>query len=63
MDHSIFIIETSLDGPVVNIIIDDIKIMIFKKSKMIEQMKSKHISIFLMIDIGPISFYLGLKVE
>ena len=62
-DHSIFMTKGSLDGPVVSTFINDIKIMALKNSRMIEQVKLKLIFAFFIIDIGSISFYLGLKVQ
>lgn len=55
--------EDGLNSPIVSIFVDDIKIMGPKASGMIEQIKVELISAFLMADMGPISFYLGLKVE
>ena len=43
--------------------VDDIKIMAPKESGMIERVKAELTSAFSMADMGPISFYLGLKVE
>lgn len=63
IDHSIFITKAGLDGPVVSIFIDDIKIMTSKEIRIMETMKADLTSAFLMVDIGPISFYLGLKVQ
>ncbi len=37
--------------------------MALKESGMIKQVKLELISAFSMVDMGPISFYLGLKVE
>lgn len=62
-DHSIFITSTSQNGPIVSTFIDDIKIMAIKGSGFIEKVKAKLASAFQMVDMGPISFYLGLKVE
>lgn len=62
-DHSIFVTSTGLDGLVFSTFVDDIKIMAPKKSRIIEQVKSELTSAFSMVDMGPVSFYLGLKVE
>ncbi len=62
-DHSIFVTNTGLQGPVVGTFVNDIKIMAPKGSRMIERVKAELASVFSMADIGPISFYLGLKVE
>ena len=55
--------KAGLDGPVVSIFIDDIKIMAPKDSGMIKWIKLELTFAFSIIDIGPISFYLGLKVQ
>lgn len=62
-DHCNFITSAGLDGPVVTTFVDDIKIMAPKESGMIEQVKIELAFAFSMADMGPISFYLGLKVE
>ncbi len=62
-DHSIFVTDFGFDGPVVSIFIDDIKIMAPKRNGMIERVKVELTSGFSMADIGPISFYLCLKIE
>lgn len=62
-DHSIFVTNAGLDGPVVTTFVDDIKIMAPKGRRMIERVKSELTSAFSMIDMGPISFYQGLKVQ
>ena len=62
-DHSIFIIKADLDGPIVSTLIDNIKIRAPKDSGMIEQVKLELTFAFSMIDMGPISFYLSLKVQ
>lgn len=43
--------------------VNDIKIMAPKDSGIIEHIKSKLTLAFSMIDIGPVSFYLGLKIQ
>lgn len=63
VDHSIFVTKANLDRPVVSIFVDDIKIMAPKGSEMIERVKIELIFTFFMIDMGPISFYWGLKVQ
>ncbi len=63
-DHSIFVTNAGLDGLVVNMFVNaDIKIMASKESGMIKRVKSELISAFSIVDMGPVSFYLGLKVE
>lgn len=46
-----------------SLFIDDIKIMALKKSGIIQRVKIKLAAAFSIVDIGPINFYLGLKVE
>lgn len=43
--------------------IDDIKIIELKGSKAIKKIKKELVLAFEMVDMGPISFYLGLKVK
>lgn len=62
-DHSIFISKAGINGPVVSTFVDDIKIMGVKRSGMTEKVKRELMSAFSMVDMGPISFYLSLKVE
>lgn len=61
-NHSIFISEAGLNGPIVSTFIDDIKIMGPKGSDFIRKVKAELATAFSMVDMGPISFYLGLKV-
>lgn len=62
-DHSIFVTKAGLNGPIVSTIADDIKITGPKESGMIERVKTEVTFAFSMVDMGPISYYLGLKVE
>lgn len=62
-NHSIFVIDVGIKGPDVSIFVDDIKIMGIKGSKVIERVKKKLAAAFDMVDIDPISFYFGLKIE
>lgn len=55
--------KASLDRPVVSIVVNDIKIIALKKRKMIEQVKLELIFAFSKIEMGSISFYLGLKMQ
>lgn len=56
-------IEADLNGLVMSIFINNIKIMALKESGITQHMKIKLIAIFSIVDIGSISFYLDLKVE
>ena len=62
-DHSIFVTEVDIQGPIVSIFVDNIKIMGVKGSGFIERVKKELAVASDMVDMGPISFYLGLKVE
>lgn len=62
-DHSIFITKAGLNGPIVSTFVNDIKIMAPKESGIIQRVKAELIVAFSMVDMGSISFYLGLKVE
>lgn len=55
--------KAGLDGPIVSTFVDDIKIMALKNSEMIKRVKLELTFAFFIIDIGLISFYLGLKVQ
>lgn len=63
VNYNIFVTEVDLNDPIISIFIDDIKIMAPKETGIIQRIKAKLITAFLIIDIDPISFYLGLKVE
>lgn len=63
VDYSIFIMKSGLIDLIVSIFIDNIKIIAPKESGMIKRVKSELISVFSIVDIGPVSFYIGLKVE
>lgn len=62
-DHSIFISSAGINGPIVKTFVDDIKTMGVKDSGMIEWVKPELTAEFEMVDMGPISFYLGLTVD
>ena len=62
-DHSIFVTSTGINGPIVSKFVNDIKFMGPKGTGYIERVKAELAAAFEMVDMGPISFYLGLKVE
>lgn len=62
-DHSIFMTKTGLDGPVVCNFVNNIKVMAPKESEMMERVRTELTSACSIVDIGPLSFYLGLKVQ
>lgn len=63
VDHSTFVILAVINGPIVSTFVDEIKVMGVEVSGYIEKVKQELATAFEMIDIGPISFYLDLKVE
>ena len=54
---------TGLNDQVVSVFVDDIEIKGMKGSDVINKVKAELITAFSLVDIGPISFYLGLNVE
>lgn len=62
-NHSIFVTSSGINALIVNTFIDNIQVMDIKKSDHIEKIKIKLAIAFKMVNIGPISFYLRLKVE
>lgn len=63
IDYSIIVTNTGLDGAVISIFIKNIKIMAPQASGMIDFVKLEFSSIFSIVDISLMSFYLGLTVE
>ena len=61
--HSIFVTVAGINRPIVSTFVDDIKVMGVKRSGHIDRVKLELAAAFEMVDMGPISFYLGLKVE
>ena len=62
-DHSIFMTKAGPNSPIISTFDNDIKIMALKKSGFIKRIKAELAAAFSMVDMGSISFYLGLKVE
>lgn len=62
-DHIIFVTSLAIDSPIIRMFVDNIKIMGVKRLGHIKRVKKKCVAVFEMIDMGPISFYLSLKVE
>ncbi len=62
-DQRIFVTETGLKKPIVSTFVNDIKIIGLKESGMIEREKTELTFAFLIVEMRPISFYLGLRVE
>lgn len=51
-----------LNSLIVNIFVNDIKIIGIKGSGITQRVKTKLAPAFLIVDISPINFYLGLKI-
>lgn len=62
-DHNIFVTSIDINGPIVSIFVDDIKVMCIKRLGYIKKIKWKYATTFDMVNIRPIGFYLDLKVE
>ena len=62
-DHSIFVTPQGIKGPIDTSFVDDLNIIGPKGSPMITEVKKQLKLPFKMVDMGPISYYLGLKVE
>lgn len=62
-DDSIFVTSLGINGPIVSTFVDNIKIMQVKRLHDIKKIKRELVTGFEMVDMGLVSFYLGLKVE
>ena len=62
-DYSIFSTSAGIKGPIVTSFVDDLNIIGPKGSPTITEVKKQLNIAFKMVDIGPISHYLGLKIE
>lgn len=62
-NYSIFISTINLKSLILNLFINDIKIMGMEKSGIITKIKAKLITSFWIVDMEPINFYLRLKVK
>ena len=62
-DYSIFASPAGIKGPIFTSFVDDLNIIGPKGSSMISEVKRQLNIAFKMVDMGPISHYLGLKVE
>ena len=63
VDHSIFVSSSGINRPIVSIFVNDIKVIGIKRLGHIKKVKRELASVFEMMDIWPISFCLGLKIE
>ncbi len=62
-DHGIFTTKAGINGPIISTFVHDIKIVGCKRSGTTEKKKRELTNAFSMVDMWPISFYLGLKFE
>lgn len=62
-DHSIFTSTAGLNSPVMSVFVDNIKIIGIKESGILKKVKRELTFAFSMVDMGPITFYLGLKID
>lgn len=62
-NYNIFTLSAGLNKIIVNVFINDIKIINKKKSSIIKKVKIKLISTFLIVNISSISFYLDPKIN
>ena len=63
VDHSMFVTASGSNRPFISTFVDGIKVIGVNGSGHIERVTQELAAAFEMIDMGPISFYLGLKVE
>lgn len=62
LDHSIFVTNERVHGPIITIFINDLNIFAPHGNGFISQIKSELVVIFDMVDIKPLAFHIGLKV-
>ena len=62
-NYSIFISTAGLNGPIMSVFVDDIKIIGIKGTGVIDKVKAELIAGFSMVEMGPISFYRSLRVD
>lgn len=61
-DHNIFITNEGVYGPIITIFIDDLNIFVSRRSGFISQIKNKLAALFDIVEMGPLAFYVRLKV-
>lgn len=62
-NHRIFATDQGVHGPMINIWIDNLNLFTLCGSFWMQKIKDMLSAVFKIIDMGPISYYLGLKVE
>lgn len=61
-DHSIFVTSQGVQGAIITTFVDDLNIFTPAGSGIMKRIKGELASAFDMVDIGPLAFYVGLKV-
>lgn len=61
-DHSIFVTNEGVRGPIITTFVDDLNIFAPRGSGIISRINSELAAAFDMVDMGPLAFYVGLKV-
>jgi transposase InsO family protein len=61
-DHSVFVTDAGINGLIVTVYVDDLKI-IGRDKQAIQRLKNALSERFDMTDLGPISYYLGMSVR
>lgn len=62
-NYCIFVLEVGLNGSMLSVFMNNIKIIALKRSRIIERVKIELTIAFFIVDIEFISFYLELKVD
>lgn len=61
-DHSIFVTSQSVQKPIITTFVDDLNIFAPAESGIIKRIKGELAAAFNMVDMGPLAFYVSLKV-
>jgi hypothetical protein len=62
-DHSIFVTEQGINGPIVSTWVDDINVFGQKGANHVSKVKQELSKAFEMVDMGEVHYYLGLTIE
>lgn len=62
-DHGIFITKQGVHGPMISIWVNKLNLFTLRGSLIMKKIKDMLTTGFKMVDMGLISYYLGLKVE
>lgn len=63
IDYSIFVTLIDINVPIVSIFVNNIKVMAIKGLRQIKNIIRQLVAVFKVIDMGLISFYLGLRIK